>query len=135
MKYYISKINFNENYPVVFSANDSIILKKKDVVVVPAGEHVQVAEVIKEISAYKALSEYDGIETIVCKLDLTEFNRKNAERIKLRQIEEIMEEKVEQIKKMESYRKLAEKSPEFKELFKTYEELINPAKQTESSSD
>ena len=46
-----------------------------------------------------------------------------------------MEEKVEQIKKMESYRKLAEKSPEFKELFKTYEELINPAKQTESSVD
>jgi len=135
MKYYITNINYNENYPVVFSANDSIILKKKDVVVVPAGEHVQVAEVIKEISAYKALSEYNGIETIVCKLDLTEFNRKNAERIKLRQIEEIMEEKVEQIKKMESYRKLAEKSHEFKELFKTYEELINPAKQTESSSD
>ena len=45
------------------------------------------------------MSEYDGIETIVCKLDLTEFNRKNAERIKLRQIEEIMEEKVETTKK------------------------------------
>ena len=87
MKYYITNINYNENYPVVFSANDSIILKKKDVVVVPAGEHVQIAEVVKEISAYKALSEYDGIETIVCKLDLTEFNRKNAERIKMRQIE------------------------------------------------
>ena len=135
MNYYLMNINYNESNQYIFSTNDDIKLKKHDVVVIPDGYRVQVASVVKEVDAYEALSQDYRIESIITVLDLTEFKKKINNRIKAVQIEEIMQEKMDEIKKLENYRKVADKHPEFRKFFEAYEELLNPKTKVEESFD
>ena len=135
MNYYLMNINYSDSYQAIFSTNDNIKLKRNDVVIVPDGFRVQVAVVVKEVDGYEALSQDYRIESIITTVDLTEFKKKINNQIKARQIEEIMEEKMDEIKKLESYRKVADKHPEFKRFFEAYEELLNPKTKVEESID
>jgi len=135
MNYYLMNINYNESNQYIFSTNDNIKLKKHDVVIVPDGYRVQVASVVKEVDGYEALSQDYRIESIITVLDLTEFKKKINNRIKAVQIEEIMQEKMDEIKKLENYRKVADKHPEFRKFFEAYEELLNPKTKIEESID
>lgn len=135
MNYYLMNINYNESNQYIFSTNDNIKLKKHDVVIVPDGYRVQVATVVKEVDGYEALSQDYRIESIITTVDLTEFKKKINNRIKAVQIEEIMQEKMDEIKKLENYRKVADKHPEFRKFFEAYEELLNPKTKVEESID
>ena len=135
MNYYLMNINYNESNQYIFSTNDNIKLKKHDVVIVPDGYRVQVASVVKEVDGYEALSQDYRIESIITVLDLTEFKKKINNRIKAVQIEEIMQEKMDETKKLENYRKVADKHPEFRKFFEAYEELLNPKTKIEESID
>ena len=135
MNYYLMNINYSDSCQAIFSTNDNIKLKRNDVVIVPDGCRVQFAVVVKEVDGYEALSQDYRIESIITTVDLTEFKKKINNQIKARQIEEIMEEKMDEIKKLESYRKVADKHPEFKRFFEAYEELLNPKSKVEESLD
>ena len=135
MNYYLMNINYSNSRQAIFSTNDNIKLKRNDVDIVLDGFRVQVAVVVKEVDGYEALSQDYRIESIITTVDLTEFKKKINNQIKARQIEEIMEEKMDEIKKLESYRKVADKHPEFKRFFEAYEELLNPKTKVEESLD
>lgn len=122
MFYYSVFKHYNKENKAIYSFNAKI--EKNSIVVIPNGLKVDVAKVEEEVDAYTAMSENpNGIEPIICVLDLKEFNKRNEDKFKAYQIEQIMEEKMDIIKRLESYRKIAEKNSEFKEIFLEYERL------------
>lgn len=122
MFYYEVQKNYDEERIGIYSSEEKV--EKNSIVIIPQGMRVEIGKVIKELDAYTAMSQSDcRIEPLVCVLDLTEFNRRNEEKIKAFQIEQIMEEKMDIIKRLEAYRKVAEKNSEFKELFLEYERM------------
>lgn len=122
MFYYEVQKNYDEERIGIYSSEEKV--EKNSIVIIPQGMRVEIGKVNKELDAYTAMSQSDcRIEPLVCVLDLTEFNRRNEEKIKAFQIEQIMEEKMDIIKRLEAYRKVAEKNSEFKELFLEYERM------------
>lgn len=122
MFYYEVQKNYDEERIGIYSSEEKV--EKNSIVIIPQGMRLEIGKVIKELDAYTAMSQSDcRIEPLVCVLDLTEFNRRNEEKIKAFQIEQIMEEKMDIIKRLEAYRKVAEKNSEFKELFLEYERM------------
>ena len=122
MNYYLVHKDYDENSEVICSSNEK--LEKGDVVVIPIGYRVTVALVVKELDVYEAMSRaYNRIREIVDVVEMTEFKKKLENEMMASQIEEIMEEKVDELKRIDSYRRIADKNPEFKELFDKYQSL------------
>ena len=122
MNYYLVHKDYDENSEVICSSNEK--LEKGDVVVIPIGYRVTVAIVAKELDVYEAMSRaYNRIREIVDVVEMTEFKKKLENEMMASQIEEIMEEKVDELKRIDSYRRIADKNPEFKELFDKYQSL------------
>lgn len=107
----------------VFSSNAPI--EKESTVVIPDSYGVPItAIVVEKVEEYIALSNDYEVEPIICVVDMKEYKKRLSDKNKKALVLKKMQDKMGEVKLIESLKKYAEKDDSMRALFKEYESTI-----------
>lgn len=107
----------------IFSSE--VTIEKESVVVVPDSYGTPTTAVISEkVEEYIALSSDNDIEPVICVVDMKAYKQLVSSKNKRSMVLKKMQDKMSEVKLIESLKKCAEKDDEMRALFKEYEKTI-----------
>lgn len=125
--YYRFIINYDEDETRIFISPKE--LKKGAVAVVHSyGEQFSIATVLEPVSELEALTGYQRkcLEDVICTVDVTEYLVKQKAISERSKLEELMDEKMAELKYEDQLKKTADRSADFKVLYEAYLKTLSP---------
>ena len=125
--YYRFIINYDEDETRIFISPKE--LKKGAVAVVHSyGEQFAIATVLEPVSELEALTGYQRkcLEDVICTVDVTEYLVKQKAISERSKPEELMDEKMAELKYEDQLKKTADRSADFKVLYEAYLKTLSP---------
>lgn len=119
--YYRFILNYDEDETRIFISPKE--LKKDDVAVVHSyGEQFAIGTVLEPVSELEALTGHQRkcIEDVICLVDVTNYLKKQQALSERSKLEELMDEKMAELKYEDQLKKTADRSADFKVLYEAY---------------
>lgn len=107
----------------IYSANT--VLKENDYVVIADEENKPQTAIVTQCA--KVIDVYTcgyAVEDIITAIDMRDFYASLKKKHERYALEEAMDEQIARVKKMDTFKKLAEKDPEMNELYRRYLQLV-----------
>ena len=126
MKFVVAVRDLHNKYGTVyhFMTNDTT-LQKGDTVVVDSANGMYIGTIvdIPEQSEWKKVTKW-----VVCKIDLTEFEKNKAREVELAKLKKQLDAKRKVLEEAKLYDILAEQDEEFAQTLKEYKQLMEEGK-------
>lgn len=130
--YRVAKVRFLEGSNTHNTYNYALFddkIQQYDNCVVKSANHglgiAIIEEIIDDVDNISVTDNYGNIREIVCKIDMSAFNKRIDDRQRASQLKKEMDKKVKELQGLALYKMMAENSPELKAMLNEYEELIN----------
>ena len=125
--YYRFILNYDEDETRIFISPKE--LKKDDVAVVHSyGKQFAIGTVLEPVSELEALIGHQRkcIEDVICLVDVTNYLKKQQALSERSKLEELMDEKMAELKYEDQLKKTADRSADFKVLYEAYLKTLSP---------
>lgn len=130
--YRVAKVRFlqgsNTHNTYNYALFDNEIQQYDNCVVKSANHGLGIAvieEIIDDVDNISVTDNYGNIREIVCKIDMSAFNKRIDDRLRASQLKKEMDKKVKELQGLALYKMMAESSPELKAMLSEYEKLVN----------
>lgn len=130
--YRVAKVRFLEGSNTYNTYNYALFddeIQQYDNCVVKSANHgfgiAVIEEIIDDVDNISVTDNYGNIREIVCKIDMSAFNKRIDDRLRASQLKKEMDKKVQELQGLALYKIMAENSPELKAMLSEYEELTN----------
>ena len=130
--YRVAKVRFLEGSNTHNTYNYALFddeIQQYDNCVVKSANHglgiAVIEEIIDDVDNISVTDNYGNIREIVCKIDMSAFNKRIDDRLRASQLKKEMDKKVKELQGLALYKMMAENSPELKAMLSEYEKLVN----------